>query len=71
MKAAIAIVMLTLAVAGGAVTASAADGSDCHSISDSVYGLWAAADLPAFPQDTRHTWAPQVGSPRMIPRPAG
>lgn len=38
---ALAIFTLALALLGGAATAYAGgDADDCHSISDSVYGIW-------------------------------
>jgi len=37
---ALATVVLTLAIFGGAASAYAGSPDDCHSISDSVYGSW-------------------------------
>ena len=37
---ALAMLMLTLAMVGGAATAYAGDADDCHTLSDSVYGVW-------------------------------
>jgi hypothetical protein len=36
----LATLVLTLAIFGGAASAYAGGADDCHSISDSVYGVW-------------------------------
>ncbi len=37
---ALAVIMLSLAVIGAAANAYAGDADDCHTLSDSVYGVW-------------------------------